>query len=77
MKGIRKKLGLTGQLKIFFKIARIWGVPGLRDVWESQRTFQSKHTGYGIIAGRKSSIGRLEGTVTAAALIFDQSKGAT
>jgi hypothetical protein len=62
MKGTRKKLGLTGQLRAFFKIARIcariWGVPGLRDVWESQRTFQSKHTGYGIIAGRKSFIGR-------------------
>jgi hypothetical protein len=51
MKGIRKKLGLTGQLKIFFKIARIWGVPGLRDVWESQRTFQSKHTGYALSLG--------------------------
>lgn len=58
MKGVRKKLGLIGQLKIFLKIARIGGVPGLRDVWESQRIFQSKHTGYGIIAGRKPSTGR-------------------
>ncbi len=55
MKGIRKKLGFIGQLKIFFKIVRIWGVRGLRRVWESNRIFQSKHIGYGIIVGRKPS----------------------
>ena len=55
-KAIRE--GLTGQLKILLKIVRIGGVPGLRGVWGSERIFQSKHTGYGIIAGRKPSIGR-------------------
>jgi len=55
MKGIRKKLGFSGQLKIFLKIVRIWGIRGLRKVWESDRIFQSKHIGYGIIVGRKPS----------------------
>ena len=55
MKGSRKKLGFSGQLKIFLKIVRIWGIRGLRDVWESERIFQSQHTGYGIIVGRKPS----------------------
>jgi ubiquinone/menaquinone biosynthesis C-methylase UbiE len=53
MKDIRKKLGFRGQLKIFLKIGRLWGIRGLRDAWQSERIFQSKHTGYGIIVGRK------------------------
>jgi SAM-dependent methyltransferase len=53
MKDIRKKLGIGGQLKIFLKIGRLWGIRGLRDVWKSERIFQSKYTGYGIIVGRK------------------------
>lgn len=56
MKGIRKKLGIGGQLKIFLKIIRIWGIRGLRDVWESERIFQSQYTGYGIIVGRKPQV---------------------
>ena len=55
MKGIRKKLGIGGQLKIFLKIIRIWGIHGLRVVWESERIFQSQYTGYGLIVGRKPS----------------------
>jgi ubiquinone/menaquinone biosynthesis C-methylase UbiE len=53
MKDVRKKLGLRGQLKIFLKIARLWGIRGLRKVWESERIFESRYTGYGIIVGRK------------------------
>lgn len=56
MKGIKKKLGISGQLKIFLKIIRIWGIRGLRDVWESERIFQSQYTGYGIIVGRKPNL---------------------
>jgi arsenite methyltransferase len=53
IKDIQKNLGLRGQLKIFLKIARIWGIRGLRKVWESERIFESRYTGYGIIVGRK------------------------
>jgi arsenite methyltransferase len=53
MKGIRKKLGYSGQLKIFLKIVRKWGIRGLMNVLESERIFRSKYIGYGIIVGRK------------------------
>lgn len=50
---IKKQLGITGQLKIFLKVIQIWGVKGLQNIWQSQQIFQSEHTGYGLIAGRK------------------------
>lgn len=50
---IKKNLGFAKQLAILFRIVKIWGVGGLRNAWESQRIFQSKYTGYGIIIGRK------------------------
>ena len=49
----RKKLGVRGQLKLLLKIVRRWGIGGLRNIWSSERIFQSQHTGYGMIVGRK------------------------
>jgi SAM-dependent methyltransferase len=52
-KGIKRQLGLRGQLTVFMKAVRNWGIKGLVDMWRSAQIFQSKHTGYGIIVGRK------------------------
>jgi SAM-dependent methyltransferase len=52
-KGIKRQLGLRGQLKVFLKAVRNWGIRGLVDMWRSTQIFQSKHTRYGIIVGRK------------------------
>jgi SAM-dependent methyltransferase len=48
-----RELGFAGSIKLFSKILKIWGISGLGDVWESERIFQSKHTGYAIVVGRK------------------------
>lgn len=52
-KDISEKLGLFVRLKILLKIIKNWGIGGLRKVMESRRIFQSRHTGYGIIVGKK------------------------
>jgi SAM-dependent methyltransferase len=52
-RGAKKMLGITGQLRIFLRVIRKWGLKGLGSVWESERIFQSVHMGYGIIVGRK------------------------
>lgn len=53
VKGLRRQLGLYGQLRIFLYVARKWGLRGLGDVLKSERIFGSPHTGYGIVVGRK------------------------
>ena len=53
-KEIKKKIGLIGQLKIFFKVFKNWGIKGYKTIRESERIFQSKYMGYGIIVGRKA-----------------------
>jgi SAM-dependent methyltransferase len=53
LKGIRKQLGFAGQLRIFLKVIRTWGVPGLARTLASTRIFESRYTGYGIVVGRK------------------------
>ena len=50
---VKRTIGLAGQLGLFFKVARRWGLSGLRDVLESERIFRSPYTGYGIIVGTK------------------------
>lgn len=52
-KGIKRRLGVSGQTKLFLKVIRRWGVSGLLSVFESERIFRSDHTGYGIIVGTK------------------------
>ncbi|PWB52604.1 MAG: class I SAM-dependent methyltransferase [Candidatus Methanoperedenaceae archaeon] len=52
-KEILEKLGRITRFKIFLKIIKNWGIGGLRKVMESRRIFQSQHTGYGIIVGKK------------------------
>jgi arsenite methyltransferase len=52
-KDILEKLGIIVRLKIFLKIIKNWGIGGLRRIMESRRIFQSGHTGYGIIVGKK------------------------
>ncbi len=53
MKETTRNLTLSSILKIVRKVITQWGIAGLMDVWESERIFQSSHTGYGIIVGRK------------------------
>ncbi len=53
MKVSRAKIGLMGELRVFLKVIRSWGVRGALTVWESVRIFQSRHIGYGVIVGRK------------------------
>jgi ubiquinone/menaquinone biosynthesis C-methylase UbiE len=53
LKEIRKKLGFRGQLRIFLRVTRTWGIRGLKDVRASERIFRSKYAGYGIVVGRK------------------------
>jgi len=54
MKETTKNLSLANIAKIIVKVFRMWGISGLMDVWESERIFQSRYIGYGIIVGRKS-----------------------
>jgi ubiquinone/menaquinone biosynthesis C-methylase UbiE len=53
MKETTSHLSLASIAKIVIKVLRMWGFSGLLDVWESERIFQSKYTGYGMIVGRK------------------------
>lgn len=50
---IKRKLGIVARLRIFIIAAGRWGFGGLGRIAESARIFQSVHTGYGIIVGRK------------------------
>jgi len=52
-KGIRKELGLVGELKLFLKVLTKWGISGFKNVRASEQIFKSPHVGYGIIVGRK------------------------
>jgi hypothetical protein len=55
-KGIKKQLGLGGQVKIFLRVIRKWGIKGLQDTWQSQQIFQSKHTGLALSLGENHSL---------------------
>ena len=50
---VKKQLGFTGQLKIYWNIIRQWGFGGLRHVMKSEQVFQNEHLGYGVIVGTK------------------------
>lgn len=52
-KEIKKRIGVTGQAKIFLTVIKNWGISGYKTVRESERIFQSKYVGYGIIVERK------------------------
>ena len=56
MKSGRKKLGIKGQLKIARTVYNAWRLKGLLTIFESERIFSNKHTGYGIIVGQKTPI---------------------
>lgn len=53
MKEMRKEIGLRGELRIFLRILKEEGLKGLRDSVSSMRIFQSRYTGYVLMAGRK------------------------
>ncbi len=53
MREMRKRIGLSGQLRLALQVLKRWGPRGLLDVWTSQRIFASAHTGYAIVAGLK------------------------
>jgi SAM-dependent methyltransferase len=52
-KEIRNRLGVTAELRIFFRVVMKWGLGGLRSIYESEHIFLDAHTGYGIIVGAK------------------------
>lgn len=52
-RGMARQLGIGGRWRIFRKLFRIWGLRGLLDAWQSERIFRNRHTGYGIIVGRR------------------------
>jgi SAM-dependent methyltransferase len=49
----KRRLGLRGQARIFLAALRRWGPGGLLSIWRSQRTFEGRHLGYGLIVGRR------------------------
>ncbi len=49
----KKDLGLKGQFHIGKTAFKKWGMKGLMTILASQQIFSSRHTGYGIIIGRK------------------------
>ncbi len=53
MRESRTQLGLTGQLRMFLKIIRRWGVRGAWMVLRSQRVFSSDLLGYVLVVGTK------------------------
>jgi len=55
IRDIRKRLGIRRELSIFLRILTRWGISGLRNALESERVFQSRFMGYGIVVGRKPS----------------------
>ncbi|KUK18585.1 MAG: Putative methyltransferase [Thermococcus sibiricus] len=55
MKEMRRQVGLWGELKIFLNILKKEGPKGLKNAWESMKIFESSHTGYVIVVGRKPS----------------------
>ncbi len=50
---IKRKIGVFGQIKIFLKVIKNWGISGYRTIRESEQIFKSKYMGYGIIVGKK------------------------
>ena len=50
---VKRKLGLLGELKVFWNAFRRWGVRGVLRTKRSERVFRSKYVGYGLIVGRK------------------------
>lgn len=48
---VKRQLGLSGELKIYWNILRRWGFRGLLRIRESERVFRSEHLGYGLIVG--------------------------
>lgn len=50
---MKKRLGISGHLRICLKVLRKWGFAGLKTVWESEKIFESGHLSYCIIVGEK------------------------
>lgn len=52
-RSMARRLGIGGRWRIFRKMFKAWGLRGLLDAWQSERIFRDRHTGYGIIVGRR------------------------
>jgi SAM-dependent methyltransferase len=50
---MKQQLGLSGELKIYWKVLRRWGFQGLRRIKQSEGVFRSEHLGYGLIVGTR------------------------
>lgn len=53
MEDTKKKLGILGQVKIFIKLLRRFGIRGCMCVIESEKIFESGYLGYAVVVGRK------------------------
>lgn len=56
MRETMKAVSISAIMKITWMALRRWGLRGLMDAWESERIFQSKSTGYGLLVGRKPAL---------------------
>jgi arsenite methyltransferase len=50
---MKRRLGISGQFRIFLEVVRRWGLAGLKTVWESEKIFESGYLGYCLIVGKK------------------------
>ncbi len=53
MKQTKKELGISGQLKIFWKALRRWGITGLIHLKKTEDIFQDEHLGYALFKAVK------------------------
>ncbi|MEJ2254303.1 MAG: methyltransferase domain-containing protein [Nitrospirota bacterium] len=53
VRDMRKRMGVSGQARVFLKVLFRWGFPGLARALRSERIFLGPHAGYGIVACRK------------------------
>jgi arsenite methyltransferase len=50
---MKKRLGISGQFRIFLKVVRRWGLAGLKTVRQSEKIFESGYLGYCLVVGKK------------------------
>ncbi len=50
---LRRKVGITGQIRLFLRIMRMGGISGYRIIRKSEKIFESGYVGYCIVVGKK------------------------
>lgn len=51
-----RALSMASRLRLARMALRRWGLRGLLDAWQSERIFQSKYAGYGLIVGTNPAL---------------------